>query len=74
MSKADGSYSVAANVMFQKTGVMLSRNNIHYLSGLCNEVQNLHGTKEQNLTDKMIDYLKKKKYNHTVLYHGSSHN
>ena len=43
ISKADGSHNIAANVVFHTTGVMLSRNNIHYLSGLCNDLEDLDG-------------------------------
>ena len=60
--------------MFHTTEVMLSRNNIHYLSGLWNEIQDLYGIKEQNSIEKMIDFLKKKIYNHMVLYYDGSHN
>ena len=45
MSKADGNHTIAANVVFHTTGVMLSRNNIHYLSGVYNELENLDGIK-----------------------------
>ena len=46
ISKADGSHSVAANIMFHRTGVMLSRNNIHCLSGSCNKLEYLDRIKE----------------------------
>ena len=36
-------------------------------------LQNLDGIKEQNSTDRMIDYLKKKKFNDMLLYHDGSH-
>ena len=52
ISKADGNHTVAANVVFHTTGVMLSKNNIAYLSGLCNKLENLNGIKEQNSTEK----------------------
>ena len=49
-------------------------NNIHYLIGLCNELENLDGIRKKNATEKMIEYPKKKKFNHMVLYHDGSHN
>ena len=73
ISKADGNHSTAANVVFRTTGVMLSRNNIHYVSGLCNELENLNGIRKKS-TEKRIDYLKKKEFNHIVFYHDGSHN
>ena len=46
ISKADGNHTNAANVVFHTTGVILSGNNIHYLSCLCNELENLYAIKE----------------------------
>ena len=57
--------------MFHTTGVMLSKHNIAYLSGLCNEIQQRDA---QITTEKMKNYLKRKKYNHMVLYHDGKHN
>ena len=74
ISKADGSHNIAANVVFHTTGVMLSRNNIHYLSGLCNDLEELDGITKKNSTEKMMHYLKRKKFNHMVLYHDGKHN
>ena len=36
ISKADENHATAANVVFLTTGIMLSNDNITYLSGLCN--------------------------------------
>ena len=74
ISKAGGNHNTARNVGFHTTGVMHSSNNIHYLSGLCNELENLDGIKAKNSTEKMMDYLKKKKFNRIVLCHYGSHN
>ena len=60
--------------MFHTSGIMLSKHNIAYLSGLCSELQELDDMIEQKQTEKMIDYLGRKKYNHMVLYHDSKHN
>ena len=38
ISKADGDHTIAANVVFHTTGIMLSKHNIAYLSGLCGEL------------------------------------
>ena len=69
ISKPDGNHAIAANVVFHTTGIMLSRHNIAYLSGLCGNLQQLDDVKEQNPTEKMTNYLRRKKYNHMVLYH-----
>ena len=61
ISKADGKHTVAINVVFHITRVMLS-------------IPNLNGIKEQNSREKKIDHFKKKKCNHMVLYHDGSHN
>ena len=73
ISKADGNYTIATNVMFITTGVMFSRNNIYHLSGLFNELENLDGTNELNSIAR-IDYIKKKEFNHMVLYYDGNHN
>ena len=74
ISKADGNHTIAANVVFHTTGVILSRNNIHYLSGSCNELENVDGVIRKDSTEKMKNYLKKKEFNHMVLYHDGCHN
>ena len=74
ISKADGNHTIAANVVFHTTGIMLSNDNIAYLSGLCNDLEKIDKIKKQNSTEKMINYLKKKKYNHMVLYHDGKKN
>ena len=74
ISKADGNHTITANVVFHTTGIMLSKHNIAYLSGLCGELQEMDDIKEQNPTEKMINYLRRKKYNHMVLYHDGKHN
>ena len=68
ISKADGNHTIAANVVFHTTGIMLSNDNIAYLSGLCNDLEKIDKINKQNSTEKMINYLKKK-YDHMVLYH-----
>ena len=59
--------------MFHTTGIMLSNENIAYLSGLCNDLKKIDKSKKQNSTENMINYLKKKN-NHIVLYHGEKNN
>ena len=66
-SKADGNHTVAANVVFHAFSVLLSRNNIHSLSGLGNEVENLDGIKELHLMEKTIDYQKNVKQSYIVI-------
>ena len=45
--KADGYHTIAANVVFHTTSVMLSNNNIAYLSGLCDDLKNLIKSKNK---------------------------
>ena len=52
ISKADGNHAIAANVVFHTTGIMLSKHDIAYLSGLCGELKQLDDIKEQNPTEK----------------------
>ena len=59
ISKADGNHTITGNVVFHTTGIMLSKHNIAYLSGLCGELQELDDIKEQNPSEKMINYLRK---------------
>ena len=47
ISIADGSHTIDANIVFHTIGVMLSRNNIHYISGLYSELENLDGIRKQ---------------------------
>ena len=60
ISKADGNHTIAANVVFHTTDIMLSNENIAYLSGWCNDLENIVKIKKQNSTENMINYFKKK--------------
>ena len=70
ISKADGNHTIAANVVFHTTGIMLSNDNIAYLSGLCNDLEKIDKIKKQNSTEKMINYLKK---NYIIMEKKSAH-
>ena len=59
ISKAGGNHTIAANVVFHTTGIMLSNDNIANLSGLCNDPEIIDKFKKQNFTEKMINHLKK---------------
>ena len=41
ISKADRNHTIAANVVFHTTGIMLSNENIAFLSGLYNDVEKI---------------------------------
>ena len=73
LSKAHGSYTIVANVVFFTIGIILSNKNLAYLSGLCNQLRKIDEIKEQNPTEKRITYLKGKKFNYTVLYHDKKY-
>ena len=74
ISKADRNHTVAANFVFHKTDIMLLKHSIVYLSGHCNQLKKFDEIKEQNSTEKIINYLKGKKFNHMVLYHNRNYN
>ena len=59
ISKADGNHTIAANFAFHTTSIMLSNDNIAFLSGLCDDLKKIDKIKRQNSTEKMINYLKK---------------
>ena len=61
ISNADGNNTIAGNVVFHTTGITLSKHNVAYLSGLCGKLKQLDDIKDQNPTEKMINYLKRKK-------------
>ena len=70
ISKADGNQTI----VFHTTDVMLSRNNIHWLSDhtMSWKIQMVSKTKK---FDKENDWLpKEKKFNNMVLYHDGRHN
>ena len=52
ISKADGNCIIAANVVFHKTGFMLSNEDIACLSGLCNDLEKIYTIKKQNSIEK----------------------
>ena len=52
ISKDDGNRTIAANDMFHTTGIMLSNENIAYLSGLCNGLEKIDKFKKLNSTKK----------------------
>ena len=60
ISKTDGNHTITANVVFHTTGIILSKHNIAYLSRLCGELQQLDDIKEQNPTEKLTNYLRRK--------------
>ena len=46
ISKADRNHTIAANVVFHTTGIILSNENIAYLSGLCNDLEKIDKIKK----------------------------
>ena len=58
ISKPDENHTIAANVVFHTTGIMISNENIAYLSGLCNDLETIDKIKKQNSTKNTINYLK----------------
>ena len=60
ISKADGNHTIAADIVFRTTGIMLSKHYLSYLIGLCDKLKQLNDIKVQNLTQTMIYYLREK--------------
>ena len=52
ISKANCNHTIAANVVFHTTGIILSKYNVAYLSSLCSKLQHLDDMKKQNPTEK----------------------
>ena len=60
ISKFDGNHTIVAKGVFHTKGIVLSKHNIAYLSGLCGELTQLDDMKEQNPTGKMMNILEEK--------------
>ena len=69
IKKGDANCGVIANVVFQKTGLMLSRQNCAYIGGLCNELKDLPDLTSKSTTEIMISYLEKSNHDFMVLMH-----
>ena len=52
IAKADGNHTIAANVLFHTTGIILSNENIAYLSGSCNDLRKIDEIKKQHSIEK----------------------
>ena len=53
---------------------MLSKHTISYLNGLYSELTHLDSIKEQIPTEKIINYLGRKKFKHLLSFHDGKHN
>ena len=67
--QGDANCGVISNVLYQKTGQMLSRQNCAYLGGLCNELKDLPDLASKSSTEIMIDYLEQSGHEYFVLFH-----
>ena len=47
ISKANGNHTIAANFVFHITAIMLSNDNIAYLSSLCNDLKKIIKSKSK---------------------------
>ena len=59
ISKAYGNHTIAANVVFHTTGIILSNDNIAYLSGLFNDLGKIDNNKKLNSTEKNFFFEEK---------------
>ena len=67
--QGDANCGVISNVVFQKTGQMLSRQNCAYIGGLCNELKDLPDLEAKSSTEIMVSYLEKSNHDFFVLLH-----
>jgi len=65
LRNANASLSVAVNFVYKNTGLMLTRDNVHFLSGLCADIEVME---ELDPTERMIAHLEHKKFNHIIFY------
>ena len=74
LTKSNANLGVAVNFTYQATGHMLSRQNIYWLAGLCNNLNQSNGMVSMDSTEKMVHYLKENKFDHMILYQKNSVN
>ena len=67
--KGDANCGVISNIIFQKTGFMLSRQNCAHIGGLCNELKDLPDLKTKSTTENMITYLERNNHDFMMLMH-----
>ena len=68
--EAEASYGVGRNYIHAKTGVMLSRQNIAYLSGINNNGSAIN-VSDQSSSESVLDILQKNRYDYVCLYHDA---
>ena len=69
MYSANASIGVIRNVVYEKTGKMFSRNNMAYISGLCNELKEINNIEALSSSDKMVKYLNDNGFDYMILLH-----
>ena len=69
LHNANANKGLMRNVIYEKTGQMLTLDNMSYVSGLCNSRKQLSDIKSNSTTDKMLYYLSENNFDHMVLVH-----
>ena len=69
LHNANANKGLMRNVIYEKTGQMLTLDNMAYVSGLCNSQKQLHDINFNSTTDKMLHFLAENQYDHMVLVH-----
>lgn len=68
----NASLGVAVNFVQQRTGHMISRQNVHWLGGISKNLSKIGNMENMDSSEKMVRYLKEKKYDHMILYHKTN--
>jgi hypothetical protein len=63
---------VVVNFVEKRTGHLITRQNVHWLAGICSSLESIKGMEDKDSTEKMVLYLKEKNYDHMILYHKSN--
>ena len=69
LHNANANKGLMRNVIYEKTGQMLTLDNMAYVSGLCNSRKQLCDINFNSTTDMMLSYLADNHFDHMVLVH-----
>ena len=71
LAKSSVNMGVGVNLVKHRTGKVIDRSKVRWLSGICDRFQNVHNQANIDSTEKMTSYLCSKKYDYMILYHDS---
>ena len=70
--RADASNGIIQNVVNKRNGLALTRHNCYYLSRLTSAIEGIDCLKELSSSDKLLQFLKDKKYDYLSLFNQDS--